>query len=63
MGEDTLTNSLTIKLEGPTIQTFDPLPAIELWFNLVPRQPRTGGSEENKEGNNTIMISVIILIR
>ena len=37
MGEDTLTNSVTIKLEGPTIQTFDPLPAIELWFNLVPR--------------------------
>ena len=32
MSEDTLTNSLTIKLEGPKIQDFDPVPAIELWF-------------------------------
>ena len=53
MSEDTLTNSLTIKLEGPKIQDFGPVPAIELWFNLVPNQrPGTKSSAENLAGNS-----------
>ena len=50
MSESTLSNSLAIKLEGPKIQHFDPVPAINYWFNLVPRRPGTGGSTENKTG-------------
>ena len=50
MTEDTLTNCLTIKLEGPPLEQFDPVPAIDHWFNLVPRRPRTSGSAENKSG-------------
>lgn len=53
MSEDTLTNSLTIKLEGLKMQDFDPVPAIELWFNLVPNQrPGTRSSAENLDGNS-----------
>ena len=51
MKEDALSNCLTVKLEGPSIQEFDPVPAIALWFNLKPhRRPGTGGSQENKAG-------------
>ena len=48
MKEDSLSNCLTIKLEGSSIKEFDPVPAINHWFHLKPRRPGTGGSEENK---------------
>ena len=49
MKEDVLSNCLKIKPEGPSIQEFDPAPAINLWFNLKPhRRPGIGGSQENK---------------
>ena len=51
MKEDALSNCLTIKLEGPNIQEFNPAPAINLWFNLKPhRRPGTDDSQENKAG-------------
>ena len=50
MTEDTLSNSLTIKLEGPKIQDFDPIPAINVWYGWLPRRPGTSGSAENKSG-------------
>ena len=34
--EDSLSNCLTIKLEGTNIKESDPVPAINLWFNKVP---------------------------
>ena len=53
MKEDRLSNCLMIKLEGQSIQEFDPQPAINPWFNLKPhRRPGTGGSQQNKAGNN-----------
>ena len=53
MKEDTLSNCLMMKCEGQSIQEFDPQPAINLWFNLKPhRRPGTGGSQQNKAGNN-----------
>ena len=53
MKEDTLSNCFMIKLEGQSIQEFDPQPAINLWFNLKPhRRPGTGGSQQNKADNN-----------
>ena len=48
--EDLLSNCLTIKLEGTNIMEFDPVPAINLWFNKVSQRPMTGGSKENKAG-------------
>ena len=49
MKEDALSNCLTIKLEGPSIQEFAPAPTINLWFYLKPhRRPGTGGSQQNK---------------
>ena len=48
MKEESLSNSLMIKLEGPSIKEFDPLPAIELWFNKAHRRPGTSHSKENK---------------
>lgn len=50
MSESTLSNSLMIKLEGPKLQEFDPVRAINHWFNLVPRRPGTSGSTDNKKG-------------
>lgn len=50
MSESSLSNSLTIKLEGPKLEDFDPTPAIDYWFNLKPRRPGTTGSSENKKG-------------
>ena len=50
MSESSLSNSLTIKLEGPKLDDFDPTPAIDYWFNLKPRRPGTTGSSENKKG-------------
>ena len=51
MTEDALSNCLTIKHEGPSIQEFDSVPAIKLLFNLKPhRRPGTGGPQENKTG-------------
>ena len=51
MKEDALSNYLTIKLEGPSMQECDPGPAINIWFNLKPhRRPQTGGSQETKAG-------------
>ena len=53
MKEDMLSNCLMIKLEGQSIQEFDPQPAINLWFNLKHHsRPGTGGSQQNKAGNN-----------
>ena len=49
MSEKTLSNSLMIKLEGPTIQEFNPDRAIELWFNKCERRPGTSGTKENKQ--------------
>ena len=46
ISEKTLSNSLMIKLEGPTIQEFNPDTAIDLWFNKCQRRP---GSQENKQ--------------
>ena len=46
--EKTLSNSLMIKLEGPTIKEFNPDSAIDLWFNKCKRRPGTSGSLENK---------------
>ena len=48
MKEEALSNCLTIKLEGPSIQDFDPLPAIEFWFNKARHRPGTSRSKENK---------------
>ena len=53
MKENMLSNCLMIKCEGQSIQEFDPQPAFNLWFNLKPhRRPGTGGSQQNKSGNN-----------
>ena len=49
MSEKTLSNSLMIKLEGPTIQEFNPDRAIELWFNKWERRLGTSGTKENKQ--------------
>ena len=49
MSEKTLSISLMIKLEGPTIQEFNPDRAIELWFNKCERRPGTSGTKENKQ--------------
>ena len=38
MKEDALSNCLTIKLEEPSKQEFDPAPTINLWFNLKPHR-------------------------
>lgn len=50
MKEDVLSNCLTIKLESQSIKDFDPVPAIDYWFNLKPRRPGTSSSQENKSG-------------
>ena len=53
MKENMLSNCLMIKLEGQSIQEFDPQPVINLWFNLKPhRRPGTGGLQQNKAANN-----------
>lgn len=46
--EETLTNCLMIKLEGQSIQNFDPIPAIELWLSKANRR-LVGGSKASKE--------------
>ena len=48
ISEKTLSNSLMIKLEGPTIQEFNSDSTIDLWFNKCKRRPGTSGSLENK---------------
>ena len=48
MKEEALSNCLTIKLEGPCIQDFDPLPAIDVWFNRAHHRPGTSKSKGNK---------------
>ena len=58
MKEATLSNSMKIKLEGPSIKQFNPDVAIYLWFNRCSRRPATEGSQENKSG--WCQISVII---
>ena len=41
--EESLCNSLMIKLEGPNMKDFDPLPAIDIWFSKVHCRPGTSG--------------------
>ena len=48
MKEESLSNCFTTKLEGPSIKEFDPLPAIDIWFNKAQRRPGTSHSKENK---------------
>ena len=57
--EESLCNSLMIKLEGPNTKDFDPLPAIDIWFTKVHHRPGTSGSRENKLDAAAAGISVL----
>ena len=46
--EEALSNCLTIKLEDSSVQDFDPLPAIDVWFNRAHCRPGTSKSKGNK---------------
>lgn len=50
MREETLSNSLMIKLECPSIENFNPKRAIDWWFMKYPRRPGTSGSKQNIAG-------------
>ena len=50
MKEETLSTSLMIKLEGPSIKDFEPDAAIDLWYNKCHRRPGTTASQENLSG-------------
>ena len=47
--EKSLTYCLMIKLEGETIQEFDPKPAINYWLDSCLRRPGAVGLKENIE--------------
>ena len=49
MKEAQLSNSLMIKLEGPSIKDFDPDKAIDIWFQKCSRRPGTSSSQENRD--------------
>ena len=49
LSENTLSNSILIKLHSPTIGEFDPTPAIEHWLRQKERRPGTSGSKDNKK--------------
>ena len=49
LSENTLSNSILIKLHSPTIGEFDPTPAIEHWLHQKERRPGTSGSKDNKK--------------
>lgn len=59
MSETTLSNSLMIKLEGPSIPEFNPDEAIDLWFSKCQRRPGTSGSKENKMAVNEATASLV----
>ena len=48
MIEESISNSLTIKLEGLIIHNLDQLLAVNLWFNKVPIRPGTSGFKAKK---------------
>ena len=49
LSENTLSNSILIKLHSPTIGEFDPTPAIEHWLRQKERRPGNSGSKDNKK--------------
>ena len=62
MKEATLSNCLTIKLEGPSILDFNPEKAIDVWFQKAVRRPGTSGSQDNRsEASEAAAYSVVLL--
>ena len=45
--EGLLSDSLMIKLEGASIENFNPDAAINHWFNIIARRPGGGQSKDN----------------
>ena len=62
MKEATLSNCLTIKLEGPSILAFNPEKAIDVSFQKAIRRPGTPGSQDNRsEASEAAAHSVVLL--
>ena len=50
LGESSLSDLLTIKLEGPTIEMFNPVPAINAWLGAGQRPRRTNFMDRKSRG-------------
>ena len=56
MTESSLSDCLMIKLEGESIESFNPDPAIHHWFDLGLRRPGTGQSKENIKDSKEVAV-------
>ena len=61
MSEKILSNSLMIKIKGPTLQEFNPDAAIHLWFNKCQRRPGITGSWGNKVDVRLLLLLVQLI--
>ena len=59
LDENSLSNLLMIKLQGPTIEKFNPDPAIQLWLNKgqMPRRINFMENKPKKERNTPRMLT------
>ena len=59
-GESTLNNLITIHMEGPSFQDYDPTPAIQSWLSSAAPRPNQGIRKRYKSRDSATTSSVLI---